>query len=546
MRKAIAITLVAGALTSCGYFNSLYNANRQFADAERARVRGDVPAARVAYQGSIDKAAKSYRKYPHGRWSDDALYLIARSRFELGEYPAARAAFAELLSRNIDANRRAGAHAYDGAAALNLAQSDALAHFDSAIAQLDPKSSLAGFAHLWRARALYANGDIAGAWRDLDAVTDRNNENFDAVQLERIVLATQTNDSTHARAAFAQLLGSSDLRRQLDTLGTLADQAGTRFGAASVRNMIAADNISLSGPARDTLGLIRAQLAASAGDTTAAHRELLQLAQRAALPIASAARVSVAQSRLKTVVRPEDFADLRALLLPAINNVEAQALIRGMRLVEVLVQRSAVTGQPLALFTAAEIARDELGAPRLARQLFTTYVDIAASTPWAGKALLAAIAVEPNAPEAEALRSRMATMPENPYTTVVKGESAADAYDVAEERLARSMVALRAEAAQLAQQQEGAVTRAVFVLDSLRLAAKSDTTRTRCGVMIDTLAIAGVRADSVRAACLRGDSEMVAAHLKIDTLMWNPATRDSLLKRAKRLAPAKRDTIIKQ
>ena len=51
-------------------------------------------AARTAYTASMAKAAKSYRKYPHSRWADDALFLIARARFQLGDYLPARAAFA--------------------------------------------------------------------------------------------------------------------------------------------------------------------------------------------------------------------------------------------------------------------------------------------------------------------------------------------------------------------------------------------------------------------------------------------------------------------
>ncbi|HUP88871.1 MAG TPA: hypothetical protein VM100_05965, partial [Longimicrobiales bacterium] len=281
--------------------------------------------------------------------------------------------------------------------------------------------------------------------------------------------------------------------------------------------------------------------------TVNAHRELTQLSQRAALPIASAARVAIARSRLSSITKPEQLTELRALLLPAIANADAQNLIRAIRLVDVLVQRSAQTAQPLGLFTAAEVSRDQLGALLLARQLFVTYAELAPTTPWAGKALLAAIAIEPNGDEANALRARLHTLPPNPYTTVIRGESAEEALQNAEDRLSRSMIALVAEASQVAQQQEGAVTRAISVLDSIKLAAKADTARIRCGVTVDTLALAGVRADSVRAACLRGDNELMLAHLKIDTLMWNPAARDSIAKlRGRRPTPVKRDTIIKQ
>lgn len=542
----LTITLVLTlAQLGCGYFNTLYNANRQFADAERARVRGDIATARINYLGSIEKAAKSYRKYPSGRWSDDALYLIARARFELGEYLPARAAFTELLSKTRNHDMRARAHAYAGAAAAELASpTAALIHLDSALSALETNTALAGFAHRARAKVFASLGDMERAWQDLDAVSDAGNANYTAVQFERLALSIAQGDSSRARRAFARILANDNVR--LDSLSAFVARAAARFGPSAARSMLAIDDIALPAPAHDTLALVRAQIALQMRDTLAAHRELLQLSQRAALPIASVARVAIARSRLLHLTRPEQLLELRPLLLPAIANADAQNLVRAIRLVDVLIQRSAQTGQPLGLFAAAEAARDQLGAPLLARQLFVTYVDLAPATPWAGKALLAAIAVEPDGIEANALRSRLNTLPPNPYTSVIRGESAEEAFETAEERLSRSMIALLAEASQLAQQQEGAVTRAISVLDSIKLAARADTARIRCGVTVDTLALTGVRADSVRAACLRGDNELMLAHLKIDTLMWKPTARDSIAKlRGRRAAPAKRDTIIK-
>ncbi len=545
IKRLVLALALALALGSCGYFNTLYNARRQFADAERARLRGDVATARTGYNGSIDKAAKSYRRYPQGRWADDALYLIARARFRLGENLAARAAFDELLARATGEGMRTAAHAYAGAAGVNLADAaHARMHLDSALAHIDRAPALAGFAHLWRARARAELGDVAGAWHDLDAVTSSDDREFQAVQVERVAIAVQSADTTRAADAFARLLSGRDVRRELDTVNSLAVAAMVPFGAERVRAMLSPVHGDFVPAARDSLALIRARLADRAGDTLTANRELLELAGRSAAATAAAARVLVARSRLRGASSLEQLSSVRTLLLPAIANVDAQALIRTIRLVDVLVRRAAETGQPLALFAAAEVARDELDAPLLARQLFTTFVDVGAQTPWAGKALLAAIALDPNAPESNALRARIAALPPNPYTTLLRGEGAEAAFESAEERLDRSLAGLRAEAAQLAQQRESGVTRMVFVLDSIRLSAQADTVRARCGIMVDTLALAGIRADSVRSACLRGDTVLVAARLKADTLQWKRrAIQDDTMRIGPRRAPTTRDTI---
>ena len=540
---ALALALVLG---GCGYFNSFYNARRQFSDAERARTRGELGTARTAYSGSIEKAAKSYRKYPRGRWADDALYLIGRAHFQLGDYAAARAAFAELLANTRDDGVRAGAHAYAGATDYRLAALEtALAHLDSAVAHTD-NESMHGFARLWRSRARAATGDIAGAWADVEAVTSPGDREYAAVQLERVALATQGRDTARLASAFAGLLAGRDVRQQLDTLNSLATSAAAWFGADTVRAMLAAPHATWTPSARDSLSLIRAQLAARAGDSLNAHRELMDLATHAATPTAAMARVTLARSRLASVDGMEQLGEIRALLLPAITIGEAQILIRSIRMVDVMVRRSAETGQPLALFGAAEIARDELAAPRLARRLFIAFADVGAQTPWAAKALLAGIALAAAGDESNALRDRLHTLPPNPYSAATRGDAAEDAYESAEERLNRSLLALKTEATVLAQRQETAVSRAIAVLDSITAAARADTVLAACGVMLDTLAVTGIRADSVRTACLRRDSVNLALYLTVDTLAWRPATTDSIRRRIGRpgtTTPTKRDSI---
>jgi tetratricopeptide (TPR) repeat protein len=81
----------------------MYNANRLFSDAEKARARGDTPAAETAYRGAIDKANRSLTKHPKSRWSDDALLLIARSHLALRDYANARQALEGVLQSSTDA-----------------------------------------------------------------------------------------------------------------------------------------------------------------------------------------------------------------------------------------------------------------------------------------------------------------------------------------------------------------------------------------------------------------------------------------------------------
>ncbi|HEX6063438.1 MAG TPA: hypothetical protein VFZ04_04410, partial [Longimicrobiales bacterium] len=203
--------ILAVVLSGCGYFNSLYNAKRQFAEGERASARGAVQPAQDAYKGAIEKAARSYRKHPNGRWSDDALHVIARARFELGEYPAARAAANELLAHSSDPAMRADAHAIAGASALAVDDvQTALVHLDTAVA--GASDALRGRAHLWRARAYRKTNELERAWQDLDAVRE-DDPFYLAVQLERINFGVQQRDSARTTAAFASVLARPAARQ---------------------------------------------------------------------------------------------------------------------------------------------------------------------------------------------------------------------------------------------------------------------------------------------------------------------------------------------
>src|SRR5690606_3736800 len=164
-RSALAAVLL---ISGCGYFNALYHAERRFDEAERAVARGEHTRADDAYAEAIERAASSYRRYPDGRWADDALYVIVRSRFGRGEYAAARVAAMRLAEMTGDEQVRLGARAYEGAALVRLdSAAAALPPLDAVVDATRADRDLGAFARLWRARARFALADTAGGWADL-------------------------------------------------------------------------------------------------------------------------------------------------------------------------------------------------------------------------------------------------------------------------------------------------------------------------------------------------------------------------------------------
>ncbi|HEY3294371.1 MAG TPA: tetratricopeptide repeat protein [bacterium] len=131
----IAIFLSLLLLSGCGYFNTFYNAKKQFGEAERdtrAQQRqarrqqqqqpqqpnnpnappqqgGSVPPGAGGAPGQSGVASEKYRKvietsarlleeHPKSRWADDALFLMGVSYYRLGDLPRAERKFTELMT----------------------------------------------------------------------------------------------------------------------------------------------------------------------------------------------------------------------------------------------------------------------------------------------------------------------------------------------------------------------------------------------------------------------------------------------------------------
>jgi tetratricopeptide (TPR) repeat protein len=513
----------------------MYNAKRRFGDAEKASREGDQAEAVQAYSESIEKAAVSYRGHPRGRWADDALFLIGRARFALGEYEAARAAFVTLLEMQPAAEIRAGTLAYLGAAEVQLGNAaEAASRLDAVVADASADPQLRSFAQLWRARARFRAGQPEAALADLDALIASGGSQQTAAALEAAFRAVELSDSARFRSAFNVLADHREGARWSDTLGVLVPSARVQFGPHFTQSALErVERGDWPQSARERHALARVEMLAESGDTLNAVSQAVRFAERASAPFARRARVFAARLALATADSVPELARARALLLPVLDDPGARTLIRSMKAVDVLLERAA-EGQPLALFAAAELAREELHSLRLSRQWFLAYAEIVPDAVWAPKALLAAAALADSAAQHEEITKRFNAHHENVYVRALKGGADDGTYAVTEDRLSRSLAAVREDAFAAADARDVSVGSAVARLDSLKARAVADSLKLACGAMLDSLALKGIRADSVRSACLRRDADRVALLMKIDTLLLRDSTRADTLARRRR------------
>ena len=516
MRRAFS-ALITGAtlLGGCAYYNTLYNAERAFADAQRAELRGDRGAATAAYATTIEKARRSLKRDSTGRWSDDARYLIGRAHFGRGDYRAARDELQRVIRDSPDAELRTAALAYAGAAELQLGDAGSAARLLSQAIDAGLDEQTHAFARLWRGRAYLRLDRGEEGLADLDVAAQGDASIALPARGERVSWAIRRGDLERAGRAFVDLLAAQNLGTWRDSLRVFAAEATTRFGPVDAERFVATAAVGAARDVRGELTLLQAELRALAGDTAGAATLAIDVGERSTDTLALRARIAGARWLLAGVDRIEALSEPRNVLLPALALPEAQSLVRSIRMLAVLVARA--EREPLALFAAGEIARDELAAPRLARALFFQYAQAASGTLWSGKALLAVRALGPAPEQAPELERLLATSVDNLYLAAARGPVSSDRYQNAEERLQRSLTVLRAEAANEAELQDAALRTTLAQLDSLRAAARRDSVQVACGQVLDSLGIAGVSADSVRAACLRGNRARMDSLIAADT-----------------------------
>jgi hypothetical protein len=507
-RTAVALALTLG-FVGCAYYNSLYNANRAFAEAEDARREGRESTAQAKYAEAIDKAAESYRGSEEGRWADDALYLIGRAHARRGDWPEARAALDAALAVTSDPRVRSGARVFLGAAAVSLGESDAgMRLLEAALNEVEDQATRAE-AFLWRARGGFAAGDLEQVWNDLDSAAVGGDRYRVEAALDRLSWAVDAGAPEEAARGAHALTTSRRAAAAKDTVIALVRAAWSRWGADEAGPLLVGVEGAPWPPAdRERLLLLRAEIAHARGDTATALADARTVASKLG-PSADAGRVLLARWELSALTEPAELEGVRDMLLPAVGSTEAVALLDGIKKVGLMVERSGRRGQELALFGAAELARDILQAPLLARTLFLAYADLEAGSAWEGKALLAALALTPTEAGRTQVQSRLDAIPDNVYAAAARWElDDRDAeFTVLERRLQGLLATIGAQVAAEAQTRDVLVAEAVRTLDSIRTTediarrlAEGDST------VLDSLRQDSVRIDSMRLDSIRRSS----------------------------------------
>ncbi len=149
--------------SGCVYYNTFFMARKKFEEAEknqalnaegrrkqgippgqigrkgRNQSKGNVgggggpsgsftpnitPQVRILYEDAIKKASKVLRFHPDSKWVDDALWLIGKSYYNMGDYLQADRKFKELVTNQPESKFADDSFFYGGLCQIELGHGD--------------------------------------------------------------------------------------------------------------------------------------------------------------------------------------------------------------------------------------------------------------------------------------------------------------------------------------------------------------------------------------------------------------------------------------
>ena len=432
MSRVPILLLVAGAAgaVGCVYYNGMWSAEQLAKEARRAEQRGSPFDARSFWARAAVKAESVVVQHPRSRWAEPALVLqgealaksgacdraavplgaaarairsdalreraaLAQAECTLaGNAPATAAHQVADVTQSRDAGRRSEAAFLTGRAAELAADYASAAEWYGRSA-----SSAAAPA---RARVLLAAGRAPEALSLLDTVARRRVRETDWGPLLEDV----------ARSA-----GPDTASRALD--GLLMRQ-GRHLPTGTRGRLLLADGDRLLNAGRPpAAGARYAQVVGLMPDSLEGQQARVRVLRVLATQADSMADLVALRARLGRLIQGAATADARTL----------EALLRHVL--------DAGDVQEGGQFRTAELVRDSLAAPHLAGRLFVGFARTHPGSPFAPKALVAALAVLPDAHDS-LVAALDARYPASPYTLALRGADS-PAFAAAEDFLAQSL-----------------------------------------------------------------------------------------------------------
>lgn len=376
----------------CVYYNGIYNAQTA-TKAGEARLRADDESeASNQFRLAAERAESVLARFPKSTWRTRALYLAGRGAAYASQCDQAVPRLTEFLaaSGTSDGDRQRARLALGVCDVRSQRMRVAMSRLDSLVDA--PDRAVSRQARLWAARAALGVGDrdAAQAYAStLDA---------SALQWELLTLSLSAGEFVRAESVLVGRAMRGDYRddatravRELFTAGRIesAERILAGYDAARIGNTSRASMHYALGDMylrNEADSLARGHLSVA---LTLAGRDSVTAREAAARLALLGVRRLATVNDLDSVLAREDSAVRRTAY--------ARRTAEHLLLLRMLERVDDPTGA--SIFLAAEVARDSLRAPRMARGLFMRVARDVAGSPLAASAFYAASLLEPDSAE---------------------------------------------------------------------------------------------------------------------------------------------------
>lgn len=435
---ALALALV---VSGCAYYNAMWSAERFAKEARRLEARGQEPEARTQWARAAVKAESVLVHHPRSRWADDAAVLRAEGLARAGTCAAAAAPIAKALATVSETSLRERAGLAAAQCALMTGKPvEAEQALTDALASNDERR---------RSRAEFLAGQGAADRLDYDAAVAHFRRSREPAALparaRALLRAGRPNDAAAVLDSVADRRFREDEWAEL--LGGLAAAGGAEAASVALDRMLGRAHVPFAARAR--LLIADGDRRSASGDLTGAGTRFRQAAAAVPASVGTTAEAGMARVREQRALagaaaRPADLSPIIAELTriarpgkPGVAAPSGAAVVDAQRLLDLVARVAATPTSAGAGFRSAELARDSLGAPRLAGQLFLELAATNAGSLFAPKALVAALPLVPERHDS-ILGVLSGTYAASPYTRALRGEASL-AYGAAEDSLAREL-----------------------------------------------------------------------------------------------------------
>jgi tetratricopeptide (TPR) repeat protein len=423
--------VMAGMLTSCVYYNGMYNANRLARSARKAEREGRTFEANNLWGQVATKAESVVVRHPTSKYAGEAAVLRGIALAKLGQCDQALGP----LSR-IGVMATPGELSEDALLATGLCQV-AVGNLSAADAAFTQVLQSKNAAHRREARFQHARL-LRQAGRYQEALVLLSNDRQSRADNERILALAGANRLPEALQLADSLMAKADSGTRWDSLVV----------ALAAENPVAASGLvdrmrrvpKRAGQSQARLLLDDGLRLAKIDTARAAKRFREAVAAGSSDDAAGWASLELVRLDLRRAGRPEDLARIVETLKGLAVRFEtiSQEIARISSTIE-NVHQAVVSASPqtpqgdLRLFLAAESARDSLAAPRLAQEVFRRILEEWPTSPYAPKVILAAQQLDSTWVDSARVLLEERYL-DSPYLAMVRGD-ASPAYRQLEDSL---------------------------------------------------------------------------------------------------------------